>query len=124
MSTVCTAEDLSCPPVQRGEAWWVDARCREVSGHVAAMFFSERPRDIARAKRICAACPVMTPCLEGALRRREPWGVWGGQVFLHGRILATKRARGRPRKLPRPEDQLPEIPIPERLRSLAVVHST
>ncbi len=88
-----------------------------------ATFFSQRPRDIARAKLVCASCPVMTPCLEGALLRHEPWGVWGGQLFEHGRIVATKRPRGRPRKVPRPEDQLPEVPIPAPLRYLAVVHT-
>jgi WhiB family redox-sensing transcriptional regulator len=46
----------------------------------------------------------MAACLEGALERREPWGVWGGELFLNGRILAQKRRRGRPRKNPRPED--------------------
>ena len=108
--------------LERGEGWWTHARCREVGGDVAGAFFSQRPRDIARAKRVCATCPVMAPCLEGALLRREPWGVWGGQLFHHGRILAVKRARGRPPRLPRPEDQLPAIPIPGPLRHLAVMH--
>jgi WhiB family transcriptional regulator, redox-sensing transcriptional regulator len=106
------------------EPWWEHARCRGSSGRVGDLFFSGKPRDIARAKRICAGCVVMEHCLEGALTRREPWGVWGGQLFLDGRILATKRPRGRPRKVPRPEDRIPEIPIPARLRRLAVVHIT
>jgi WhiB family transcriptional regulator, redox-sensing transcriptional regulator len=121
--SVTSVADVSTPPVvARGEDWWADARCREAGADVAT-FFSQRPRDIARAKRVCAVCPVMAPCLEGALRRHEPWGVWGGQLFDQGRILATKRPRGRPRKLPRPEDQLPDVPIPAPLRYLAVVHS-
>ena len=37
-------------------------------------------------------------CLEGALERREPWGVWGGEIFDAGHVIARKRARGRPRK--------------------------
>jgi WhiB family transcriptional regulator, redox-sensing transcriptional regulator len=109
--------------LERREPWWAKARCRGASGRVSRLFFSERPSDIARAKRLCATCPVMAPCLEGALQRREPWGVWGGQLLVHGRILATKRGRGRPRKVPRPEDELPEIPIPAHLRELALVHS-
>ncbi|MEY2407219.1 MAG: hypothetical protein QOG39_2135, partial [Acidimicrobiaceae bacterium] len=36
-------------------------------------------------------------------------------------VLASKRRRGRPPKVPRPEDQLPEVPVPahlvERLRT-------
>jgi WhiB family redox-sensing transcriptional regulator len=82
---------------------------------MAGLFFSEELQDIATAKRICAVCPVMVPCLEGAIERREPWGVWGGQLFLNGKILASKRRRGRPPKNPRPEDQLPEVPIPVHL---------
>jgi hypothetical protein len=27
---------------------------------------------------ICAVCPVRFPCAEDALRRGEPWGIWGG----------------------------------------------
>ena len=38
-------------------------------------------------------------------------------VFLNGKILATKRRRGRPPKHPRPEDQLPEIPVPVHLQT-------
>jgi hypothetical protein len=61
--------------------------------------------------------------LEGALERREPCGVWGGQLFVNGAIVAAKRRRGRPPKLPRVEDQLPEVPLPEHLRDVPVVRS-
>ncbi|MDZ7734432.1 MAG: WhiB family transcriptional regulator [Acidimicrobiia bacterium] len=86
---------------------WEEARCNTGGGELAAVFFSEELHDIARAKTICAECPVLARCLEGAIARREPWGVWGGQLFRNGRILATKRPRGRPPKNPRPEHQLP-----------------
>jgi WhiB family transcriptional regulator, redox-sensing transcriptional regulator len=97
------------------EAWRDQALCALGDGSLAALFFSEELQDIAKAKTICAQCPVMVECLEGALARREPWGVWGGQLFLNGKILMTKRRRGRPPKNPRPEDQLPEVPVPEHL---------
>jgi WhiB family redox-sensing transcriptional regulator len=106
------------------EPWWAHARCRGCSARTGAMFFSTEPGEIAQAKRICASCPVMARCLEGALERREPWGVWGGQLFVQGRILATKRRRGRPRRVPRPEDQLPDVPIPAHLVDLVVVHGS
>ena len=109
--------------LEQGEPWWEHAHCRE-GADTGALFFSDRLQDIARAKRLCATCPVMTPCLEGALVRREPWGVWGGQLFQNGRILATKRRRGRPSKVPRPDEQLPDVPIPGHLRRLAVVDVT
>ena len=100
------------------EEWWPQARCNDGSASMAGLFFSEELQDIARAKEICAKCPVMAQCLEGAVARREPWGVWGGQMILNGRILAKNRRRGRPPKIPRPEDRLPEIPIPEHLSHL------
>ena len=62
------------------------------------LFFAESPQDVARAKELCAGCPVRAQCLAGALDRGEPWGVWGGELLLRGAIVHTKRARGRPRK--------------------------
>lgn len=103
---IVTTEDRS---------WWSEARCRDGNGALSHLFFSEELQDIARAKLICAECPVLAECLEGALERREPWGVWGGQLFLNGRVLASKRRRGRPPKVARPDDELPEVPIPEHL---------
>ena len=100
--------------------WWDDARCNDVAGSLAGMFFSEELQDIAAAKRICAECPVIEDCLAGALARREPWGVWGGQLFRNGRILATKRRRGRPPKVARPEDELPVIPVPAALADVVI----
>ena len=78
------------------------ARCNDGTNQLVDLFFSEQLDDIARAKAICAECPVRRACLEGALARREPYGVWGGQLFLKGRVLANKRPRGRPPKHPRP----------------------
>lgn len=97
--------------------WWADARCNDQAASLAGLFFSDELQDIAKAKLICAQCPVLAECLEGALARREPWGVWGGQLFLNGRVLASKRRRGRPPKVARPEDELPDIPVPLHLRA-------
>lgn len=68
--------------------------------HEPALFFAERPADVARAKELCALCPVRATCLTGALQRGEPCGVWGGELFFNGRVIAVKRPRGRPRKTP------------------------
>ncbi len=38
---------------------------------------SKRRRD-AKAKAICAACPVIAQCRAHALQVHEPYGVWGG----------------------------------------------
>jgi WhiB family redox-sensing transcriptional regulator len=66
----------------------------------AALWFAESPADVELAKTLCRGCPVRTECLAGALDREEPWGVWGGELFVHGAIVASKRPRGRPRKNP------------------------
>ncbi len=79
-----------------------EALCNDGTGELAALFFSEQLDDIARAKAVCAACPVRESCFEGALARREPYGVWGGHLFFKGKVLAMKRPRGRPPKDPRP----------------------
>ena len=80
------------------EAWRNEALCRDGSAALTELFFSEQLDDIARAKQFCRGCPVMTDCLEAALERREPWGVWGGQLFVQGVVVPRKRPRGRPRK--------------------------
>ena len=95
--------------------WWAHARCNDGAGQLNELFFSDELQDIARAKHICATCPALIPCLEGALERREPWGVWGGELLLNGKILANKRKRGRPPKNPRPEPVVEEVPIPPHL---------
>ena len=77
---------------------WESAACRDRTGSLTPLFFSEEPADIELAKTICARCPLAVACLEGALARREPAGVWGGQLFANGEVLAYKRGRGRPPK--------------------------
>ncbi|MCK5756769.1 MAG: WhiB family transcriptional regulator [Mycobacterium sp.] len=62
------------------------------------LWFAEDPRDLERAKELCAQCPLRRECLNAALERQEPWGVWGGEILDRGVIIARKRPRGRPRK--------------------------
>jgi WhiB family transcriptional regulator, redox-sensing transcriptional regulator len=62
------------------------------------LFFAESPDDVELAKSLCGGCEFRASCLAGAIERREPWGVWGGELFLRGEIVPRKRARGRPRK--------------------------
>jgi WhiB family transcriptional regulator, redox-sensing transcriptional regulator len=65
------------------DAWQIKAACR---GPQATVFFppstferkDEKLERERRAKAICATCAVKQPCLEYALRIREPHGIWGG----------------------------------------------
>jgi WhiB family redox-sensing transcriptional regulator len=59
-------------------------------------WFSDLPADLELAKALCQDCPLRRPCLAGAIERAEPCGVWGGEIFDRGMIIASKRPRGRP----------------------------
>jgi WhiB family redox-sensing transcriptional regulator len=65
----------------------------------ADLWFAEHPEQLGRAQSLCHACPIRRQCLAGALQRREPWGVWGGEIFERGRVIPFKRGRGRPVKV-------------------------
>jgi WhiB family redox-sensing transcriptional regulator len=62
------------------------------------LWFAEHTTQVEQAKALCRDCPLQAGCLAGALERSEPWGVWGGEVFVDGVVVARKRGRGRPRK--------------------------
>ena len=62
------------------------------------LFFAESPADVETAKALCRGCAIRIACFSGAVQRREPWGVWGGELFLRGEVVPRKRPRGRPRK--------------------------
>lgn len=72
-----------------------DVPCRTGDPEV---FFAESPEDVEYAKSLCRTCPLRDACLAGAKDRREPWGVWGGELFVQGVVVPRKRPRGRPRK--------------------------
>jgi len=81
LTLVIQADELAVPLPCRGDA---------------RLWFSDRPADLESAKASCRSCPLRRACLAGAIERAEPWGVWGGEIFEKGRIVAHKRARGRP----------------------------
>ena len=55
--------------------WHLGAACR---GLDPDLFFPATSSEEARAKIICAGCPVRSDCLDFAMRARERYGVWGG----------------------------------------------
>jgi WhiB family redox-sensing transcriptional regulator len=85
--------------VRRGEIPIVGpAACTQISGDRAArvrVFFSQDRKVIDQAKAICAGCPRRESCLGGALERREPWGVWGGEQFRNGHVVTNRKRRPR-----------------------------
>ena len=87
----------------QAEEWRALARCSTGTGTMLDLFFSEQIDDINRAKAFCAGCEVRAACLDAAIERADPWGVWGGELFVHGKVIAQKRKRGRPPKVRPPE---------------------
>ncbi len=75
--------------------------------HGPDLWFADAPADLELAKALCTDCPALVACLAGAIDRREPFGVWGGQIFRAGRIVTFKRPRGRPRKDSAAPEQFP-----------------
>jgi len=86
----------ACDSVEAALAAGVELPCHAVDPD---LFFAESPLEVERAKSLCRGCPVRGLCLDAALERREPWGVWGGEWFDGGRAIGRKRPRGRPRKV-------------------------
>lgn len=81
--------------------WFRDAACRDGDATLTSLFFSELPEDIARAKAVCGGCSVRSDCRDAAIAREEPWGVWGGELFVNGVAGAERRVPGRPPKVRR-----------------------
>ena len=92
VESVAAAEGAEIAVVDRRQAM-----CRS-AGTLTALFFSDQLDEIATARALCRTCSQIAPCFAGALARREPAGVWGGELFRNGVVLARKRPRGRPRK--------------------------
>jgi WhiB family transcriptional regulator, redox-sensing transcriptional regulator len=79
------------------DIWQLKAACR---GPQSAAFFppahferkDEKEAREAQAKDICATCSVRQPCLDYAIRIREPHGIWGGLNELERKQLLARRA--------------------------------
>ena len=113
--TTSTALDEAAFGLATADLWTLEAGCRDLD---TRMFFSDDLDDIGEAKRTCLACPVRSRCLDAAVDRGEQYGVWGGHLFVAGRIVLSKRRRGRPPKNPRPGDVMPEVEVPIAYRRL------
>ena len=78
------------------DAWQAYAAC---IGHPTRLFFPENvaadSARVARAKAVCATCPVTSQCLDAAYANDERFGVWGG-LDPAERGARRDRRRGRP----------------------------
>lgn len=55
------------------------------------LWFSPVPGDVARAKSVCAECPVRAHCLAFAVNTGQDFGVWGGLDADERRLLRRRR---------------------------------
>ena len=63
--------------IPESKGWTKDAECAKPGA--PDMFPHETYRaDIQAAKDTCNACPVRPMCLDEAMARYEPHGIWGG----------------------------------------------
>lgn len=69
--------------------WREDAACRDADPELFFPVGTAGPalRQVDRAKRICGACPVRTPCLAWALDQGILSGVWGGTTEVERRAI-------------------------------------
>lgn len=58
------------------ELWWSDTR-----------------EGVEEAKAKCLGCPIRESCLRVALERREPAGVWGGELLDRGKVSNRRPKR-------------------------------
>ena len=91
-------------------AFEVRTPCRS---HDPDLWFAEDLPTVERAQSLCRICPLQQECLLGAIARREPWGVWGGEVFEQGQVVAPPPTRSVPElieELREGEDRRPAVP--------------
>jgi WhiB family redox-sensing transcriptional regulator len=70
--------------------WMKEAACRGMDTNLWFPVNGALKSDLQTPKAICAACPVITPCLDVALSDPDTVGVWGGTT---GRWRRDARVR-------------------------------
>ena len=68
-------------------AWVLSAACRDEDPE---LWFSPDPADVAKARAVCARCPVLSDCSAAAEANAELYGVWGGTDREHARFEVAR----------------------------------
>jgi len=109
---------LTLAPVDTTVEVGMDVPCRRFDPD---LWFADAPAELELAKSLCRDCPVRVECLAGAVERAEPWGVWGGEIFERGAVVARKRPRGRPRKEDVARDEVMRTEVADRVAAQIAV---
>jgi WhiB family redox-sensing transcriptional regulator len=91
---VLTLSDLMWEPDTN---WRSDAACTGVDSEIFFPVLEDDPEAAAKAKSICAECPVREACLQYALATNQAAGVWGGLDAAERRRM-RRRIRDRERR--------------------------
>lgn len=90
-----TVQDADLRPEAIREDWGEEAVCKTFPTEIFYPEDEESPRQTAKAKSVCMACPVQASCLEAALLGREKDGIWGGLTTKERTRLVRQRRRQR-----------------------------
>lgn len=77
--------ELTLPP-----EWVSEALCAQTDPEA---FYPEKGGNPEPARRICAACPVLTECRAYALANGEHYGIWGGLTNNDRRRIRSRAHR-------------------------------
>jgi WhiB family redox-sensing transcriptional regulator len=77
--------------------WWARAACASADPELFFPISYSGPalRQVARAKAICARCPIRQECLRYAVDAGSIQGVWGGMTEGERQRLAGREGRAR-----------------------------
>ena len=70
--------------------WREAAACLEVENQVSFFPDKEDVGGIAKAKAVCATCPVASECLTWAIETNQGEGIWGGHTPRERRVLRRR----------------------------------
>lgn len=72
-------DQLGIRAVAPAGSWIEHGACRGTKDATLIFYgVDDQPHDTAKAKAICAACPVRRECLDYAINEGDHFGVWGG----------------------------------------------
>lgn len=67
-----------------------DKACTEIDPNI---MFPDNEFDVMEAKDVCLGCGFRDACLEGAMARREEFGIWGGTTPNERAALRRRQSR-------------------------------
>jgi WhiB family redox-sensing transcriptional regulator len=79
------------------DGWAARGACRHSDPELFFPVATRGPalRQLERAKRVCARCPVRIQCLDYALETGQDFGVWGGMSEEERRLMRRRLLRRR-----------------------------